>query len=92
MSLLHTKGADETGTPIGLKAPLLSIEDDVNPPTLGDYEVTIPEEDKDDHPKSAKPIPLQEMLATQRDEIEYQHYAATIGLLLRLLDFNKDGL
>lgn len=59
---------------------------------MHDHEVAIPNTDKDDHPKSVKPISLEEMLDAQREDFKCQQYVATIGLPTFHFDFNKDGL
>lgn len=80
MYLLHTKGVHDTKTLIDIELFVLSIEDDVNPPTLDDKEVAIPEEDEDGHPKLAKPMPLEEMLALQRVDLECSTTPPPFGL------------
>lgn len=66
------------------------MEDEVSPPTLNSQEVSIPEAYKYDHPKPSKPISLQEMPASQFEDLECQQYTAAIGLLTSPFHFRKD--
>lgn len=68
MLRLNTTGGDNTEKPIDVEVPVLSIEEDVNQPTLHDHEVAISKIDKDDHPRPFKSIALEDMLAAHRKD------------------------
>lgn len=67
ISQLHTKGRDYTVTLIYLEVPVLSMEDDVVPPTLHDHELAVSQKGKIQSP--AKPIIMKEILSLQNDEL-----------------------
>lgn len=92
MSRLKTTGGEDTEKPIDVEVPVLAIEGDVNTHILDYHEVAVPDTDKEDHPKTIKPISLEEMLAAHREDFECQQYAATIGLPSYHFDLNKDGI
>lgn len=51
MSLLRTEIGYDTGKPIDVEVTVFFKDDDVNPRTLDDSEVAVPDEDTDDYPK-----------------------------------------
>lgn len=72
MSPLNNKGGEDTGTSIELKVPVLSLENEVNPPKLDEREVENTKDGKGNHRKPDKQRQLDEMLASLRDKIESQ--------------------
>lgn len=92
MSRLHTSEGYDTAQPIDVAVPVLAIEDDVNSATLDVHELSVPDPEANDQPKSADPISLDEMLFAQREDMECQHYSSTIDLPSCRFDFDNDGL
>lgn len=92
MYRLHTTGEDDTAQPIDLEVPVLAIEDDVNPPKLDDHGLFVSDPKANDQAKPADPISLDEILSSQREDIECQNYASTTGLPSCRLEFDNEGL
>lgn len=92
MCHLYTIFQDDTGTPTYREVPVFSQEDDFNMPKIEEIEVTISEEDKDDHPISAKPTLLEKCSVRNATTSNVrQHYGATIAISTSPINIIKDG-